>query len=158
MKSPWFSLNHISHLATVEIRVVRLGSFQNLYLSFAIVEITHGVTANRDDTLSSCREMRNFIVKISFRHNKCRSTKRVFQEFLPTVVNHVCCLNKHAHDSGGTVAQWLALLPHSKKVLGSFPAQPGPFCVEFACSPRVCVGFLRVLRFPPTSKDMHRQC
>ena len=51
VKSPWFSLNHISHLATVEIhvRVVRLGSFQNLYLSFAIVEITHGVTANRDD-------------------------------------------------------------------------------------------------------------
>ena len=48
MKSPWFSLNHISHLATVRIRVVRLGSFQNLYLSFAIVEITHGVTANRD--------------------------------------------------------------------------------------------------------------
>ena len=41
----------ISHLATVEIRVVRLGSFQNLYLSFAIVEITHGVTANRDDIL-----------------------------------------------------------------------------------------------------------
>ena len=51
MKSPWFSLNHISHLATVEIRVVRLGSFQNLFLSFAIVEITHGVTANRDDIL-----------------------------------------------------------------------------------------------------------
>jgi len=23
-------------------------------------------------------------------------------------------------------------------------------CVEFAHSPRVCVGFLRVLRFPPT--------
>ena len=38
-----------SREATVEIRVVRLGSFQNLYLSFAIVEITHGVTANRDD-------------------------------------------------------------------------------------------------------------
>ena len=30
-----------------------------------------------------------------------------------------------------------------------------PFYVELACSPRVCVGFLRVLRFPPTSKDMH---
>ena len=29
------------------------------------------------------------------------------------------------------------------------------FCVELACSPRVCVGFLRVLWFPPTSKDMH---
>ena len=33
-----------------KLQVVRLGSFQNLYLSFAIVEITHGVTANRDDT------------------------------------------------------------------------------------------------------------
>ncbi|KAF7642028.1 hypothetical protein LDENG_00266000, partial [Lucifuga dentata] len=53
---------------------------------------------------------------------------------------------------GGTVAQWLALLPHSKKVLGSIP---GSFCVEFACSPCVCVGSLRVLRLPPTSKDMH---
>ena len=26
--------------------------------------------------------------------------------------------------------------------------------MEFACSPRVRVGFLRVLRFPPQSKDM----
>lgn len=25
-----------------------------------------------------------------------------------------------------------------------------PLCVEFACSPRACVGFLRVLQFPPT--------
>ena len=39
------------------------------------------------------------------------------------------------------MAQWLALLPHSKKVLGSFPAQPGPFCVEFACSPPCLRGF-----------------
>ena len=44
----------------------------------------------------------------------------------------------------GTVAQCVALLPHSKKVMGSSPAWcnmsglvPGPFCVEFACSPRV---------------------
>jgi len=29
------------------------------------------------------------------------------------------------------------------------PVVPGPFCVEFACSPRACVGLLRVLRFPP---------
>uniref|UniRef100_A0A3Q4MHR7 RING-type domain-containing protein n=1 Tax=Neolamprologus brichardi TaxID=32507 RepID=A0A3Q4MHR7_NEOBR len=28
--------------------------------------------------------------------------------------------------------------------------KPGSFCVEFACSPRVCVGSLRVLRLPPT--------
>uniref|UniRef100_A0A668A4K5 C-type lectin domain-containing protein n=1 Tax=Myripristis murdjan TaxID=586833 RepID=A0A668A4K5_9TELE len=49
---------------------------------------------------------------------------------------------------GGTVVQWLALSPHSEKVLGSIPTQ-GPFCVEFACSPRVCVSFLQALRFPP---------
>ncbi|KAJ8269314.1 hypothetical protein COCON_G00119210 [Conger conger] len=48
------------------------------------------------------------------------------------------------------MVQWVALPPHSKEVLGSNPRRPGPLCVEFACSPRVCVGFLRVLRFPPT--------
>ena len=59
----------------------------------------------------------------------------------------------------GMVAQLLALPPHSKKVMGSIPAwgavgsggqvlprvqsglSPGPFCVEFACSPRVHKGF-----------------
>ena len=30
-----------------------------------------------------------------------------------------------------------------------FDPQLGPFCVEFACSPCVCVGSLRVLRLPP---------
>ena len=47
----------------------------------------------------------------------------------------------------GTVAQCIALLPHSKKPVGSSPAScnmsglvPGPFCVEFACSPRVHLG------------------
>ncbi|KAF7648537.1 hypothetical protein LDENG_00155190 [Lucifuga dentata] len=54
--------------------------------------------------------------------------------------------------SGGMVAQWLALSPHIKKVPGSSPASP--FCMEFACSPCVCVGFLQVLQLPPTSKDM----
>uniref|UniRef100_A0A0E9X7W8 Uncharacterized protein n=1 Tax=Anguilla anguilla TaxID=7936 RepID=A0A0E9X7W8_ANGAN len=49
---------------------------------------------------------------------------------------------------GGTVLQWVALSPHSKKVLG-IVSQPGPFCVEFACSPRVYVSFLQVIRFPP---------
>ena len=45
------------------------------------------------------------------------------------------------------MAQCVALLPHSKKVVGSSPAWcnmsglvPGPFCVEFACSPRVHPG------------------
>ena len=48
---------------------------------------------------------------------------------------------------GVTVAQCAALLPHSKKVVGSSPAWcnlsglvPRPFCVEFACSPRVHPG------------------
>ena len=52
---------------------------------------------------------------------------------------------------GGTVVWWLALSPHSKKALGSNPGWGlESFCVEFACSPRVCVGSLRVLRLPPT--------
>src|SRR4029434_2189587 len=55
----------------------------------------------------------------------------------------------------GTVAQVLALPPHSKMVMGSIPAwlmalggrssgglSPGPFSVEFACSPCVHKGFL----------------
>ena len=36
--------------------------------------------------------------------------------------------------------------------LGSIPrpGNQGPFFVEFACSPRLCVGLFCVLRFPPT--------
>ena len=45
---------------------------------------------------------------------------------------------------------WLALLHEGSW----FEPQQGPFCVEFACSPCACVGFLQVL--PPTvKKDMH---
>ena len=55
---------------------------------------------------------------------------------------------------GGTVAQWLALSPHSKKTAGLSPSWARwRFCVEFACSPHVGMGFLQVLRFPPQSKD-----
>ncbi|KAF7666011.1 hypothetical protein LDENG_00123210 [Lucifuga dentata] len=50
------------------------------------------------------------------------------------------------------VFQWLALSPHSKKVLGLNLTRL--FCLEFACSPHVCMGSLWVLRLPPTSKDM----
>src|SRR4029434_7132202 len=69
---------------------------------------------------------------------------------------------------GAMVAQLLALLPHSKKVMGSIPAwgadgsggpvlprpSVGPFCVEFACSSRVHKGFppLRT----PTEKHARR--
>ncbi len=42
---------------------------------------------------------------------------------------------------GGMMDQWFAMLPHSKKVLQF------PLCVEFACSPHVCVGFLWIYCF-----------
>ena len=32
-----------------------------------------------------------------------------------------------------------------------FESQLGPFCVEFACSPRVCVASLWTLQLPPTA-------
>src|SRR5512140_3163082 len=55
------------------------------------------------------------------------------------------------------VAQWVAHSPHSKKVAGSSLGWVSwCFCVEFACSPRVGVGFLRVLRFPPRAKETAR--
>src|SRR4029434_10805984 len=70
------------------------------------------------------------------------------------------------------VAQLLALPPHSKEVLGSIPAwdavgtgvrfspglqcsgglSPGPFCVEFACSPRAHKGF------PPLRTPTEKTC
>ena len=46
------------------------------------------------------------------------------------------------------VAQWLALSPYSKTV--GFKSESRRFCAEFACSPRVRVGLLQVLWFPPT--------
>lgn len=47
--------------------------------------------------------------------------------------------------------QWLSLLLHSKKALGSWP-----LCVEFACSLCACVGFLKkkCCGFFPQSKEM----
>uniref|UniRef100_A0A3B4ENF2 Poly [ADP-ribose] polymerase n=1 Tax=Pygocentrus nattereri TaxID=42514 RepID=A0A3B4ENF2_PYGNA len=46
-----------------------------------------------------------------------------------------------------------ALSPHSEEGLGSSPRlgnQGSLSCVVFACSPCVCMGFLQVLRFPPS--------
>src|SRR4029434_4915356 len=66
-----------------------------------------------------------------------------------------------------TVAQVLALPPHSKKVMGSIPAwgagppqsaqcsgglSPGPLCVEFPCSRRVHKGF------PPLRTPTEKTC
>ena len=66
--------------------------------------------------------------------------------------------------AGGTVAQCVALLPHSKKVVGSSPAWcnksglvPGTFCVEFACSPHVHLGSPH--RTPQQKHaEAHRSC
>ena len=52
--------------------------------------------------------------------------------------------------------QWVALMPHSEKVLGSIPGLLA-FYVEFAWSPPDYVGSLRVLWLPPTSKVMHKR-
>ena len=57
-----------------------------------------------------------------------------------------------AYVRGGTVAQLVEHVPHSKKVPGSIPGLGGPFCVKFACSSRACVGSLRALRLPPTDQ------
>ena len=54
-------------------------------------------------------------------------------------------------------ARWhsgLALLPHSTRDPGLIPGLG--LCVESACSPHVCVGFLWVLWFPPTVQKMCR--
>ena len=50
---------------------------------------------------------------------------------------------------GGVVVSTVA----SQREGSRFNPHLGPFCVEFACSPRVCVGSLRVLRLPPTVQN-----
>jgi len=49
---------------------------------------------------------------------------------------------------GGVVVSTVA----SQQEGSRFHPHLGPFCVEFACSPRVCVGSLWVLRLPPTTQ------
>ena len=55
----------------------------------------------------------------------------------------------------GTMAQRLALLPHSARDMVRLPTWV-TVCAESARSPRVCVGFPRVLRFPPTVRTLVR--
>ena len=69
-----------------------------------------------------------------------------FERFVPLGTPmpyiHPCGIWQH----GGAVVSAVA----SQLEGHGFKSRHGPFCVEFVCSPRVCVGFLRVLRFPPT--------
>src|SRR4029434_7140579 len=78
--------------------------------------------------------------------------------------HNVIDTDRHSSCMVAQLLALLALLPHSKKVMGSIPTwgavvsggqvlprvhrvscvsglSPGPFCVEFACSPRVHKGF-----------------
>lgn len=52
---------------------------------------------------------------------------------------------------GGVVVHWLVLFPYCKTAPG---LNLRLLCVEYACSPCACVGFLQVLRFPPTLQYM----
>ena len=57
---------------------------------------------------------------------------------------------------GGVVVSTVASEGVASLEGSRFNSWLGPFCVEFACSPRVCVGSLRVVRLPPTvQKHMH---
>lgn len=49
--------------------------------------------------------------------------------------------------------QLLAFPPHSEKI-----PVVGPLNLEFVCSPRVAVGFVRVFRFPPTVQKHALYC
>jgi len=63
------------------------------------------------------------------------------------------CGDTGGERQGGTVTQWLALPLRSARDPGSIPCWV-TVCVEFTHSPRVFVGFLRVLWFPPTVPKM----
>ena len=54
------------------------------------------------------------------------------------------CLHKGRHN--GTVVSSVA----SQQEGSGFKSELRRFCAEFACSPHVRVGLLRLLRFPPT--------
>jgi len=58
----------------------------------------------------------------------------------------ICIYMKNMELHGGVVVSTVA----SQQEGSSFDSCLRPFCVEFACSPCVCVGSLRVLRLPPT--------
>ncbi|KAK3555855.1 hypothetical protein QTP86_029014 [Hemibagrus guttatus] len=68
---------------------------------------------------------------------------------VPTTI----CRSNVVTDKGGTVAWWLARLPHTSRFGGSIPASA--VCVEFACSPRASGVSTEFSGFLPWSKDMH---
>ena len=80
LPEPYFSLSDSRDTIS---RVVRLGSFQNLYLSFAIVEITHGVTANRDDNNNQTKSTNVRLQKLSIIFGKAEGP---YYFFFHTVV------------------------------------------------------------------------
>lgn len=59
-------------------------------------------------------------------------------------------LATRSYDREEETVQWLALLPHSKRVAGSNSVVGEPLCAESACSPHDSISFLQVLQLPPT--------
>lgn len=65
----------------------------------------------------------------------------------PKLSNRVICQKSFMYpyfkSKFDTMVQWLALSAHSKRVVSSISSL-GPLFVQFACSPCVCIGSLRV--------------
>ncbi|MEQ2297759.1 hypothetical protein AMECASPLE_037912 [Ameca splendens] len=98
---------------------------------------------------------RFYTCESSFTHINAIETKRCF--FLTNKLHEYLRIAPTSYGPNYTgivksrllVAQLVALLPCSKKVLGSTPGL-GSFCMEFACSHHAYMGSLRVLRLPLT--------
>lgn len=61
--------------------------------------------------------------------------------------------------SGSAMEQWLAVMPHRKKVWSSIPGlNLRSFCIAFACSPHGSVAFLQVLLLSPTIQTTCSLC
>ena len=66
------------------------------------------------------------------------------------VISHLQLFEFKGGRHGGAGVSAVASQQEGRRFKTSLVLGLGPFCVEFACSPRVCVGFHRVLRLPPT--------
>jgi len=103
-----------------------------------------------DTTASSDRLRRSLNVRVI-----AQFVNRPFSPTCPCYPVFTTKLSHSTRDPGLALlphSTWdpgLALLPHSARDPGSIPGWV-TVCLEFTHSPRVCVGFLRVLRFPPT--------
>ena len=123
---------HISHMEI-------LGWWKHLDLKvFTILSSEWKATQKRREAVTSMQSSSNPInVLLLFKPN------HYFHCFLLHFVwNKKNKLGLHGGVAVSTVV--------SQREGSRFDPRLGPFCVEFACSLRVCVASLRVLRLPPT--------